>query len=139
MFTNSKNLQANYEYEKQINQQLLDHSLLQQANYPPLTYYPGRGMGNYMVRDPQILYDNGTDIESVLRGSGSKALEQRDVNIQPQNKRVQGTLHLDRERMEAIRGGTRYFPRTTRDTPYGIEFKKVDFPSTVSHDMPRIG
>lgn len=138
MFTSNKNSPNNYAYEKYKDEQLLKYSLLQEANYPQVMYYPGQGMGNYMIRDPSILYDNGTDIESSLRGSGSKALEQRDSNIQPRNKRVQGTIHLDRERMEAIRGHSRYLPRNTRDTPYGIEFKQVELPSVINHERPSI-
>lgn len=138
MFTSNKNLPNNYAFEKYRDEQLLAYSHLQEANFPPIMYYPGMGLGNYMIRDPSILYDNGTDLESSLRGSGSKALEQRDANIQPRNKRVQGTLHFDKERMEAIRGHARYLPRTTRDTPYGIESMKIDLPSKIDHERPSI-
>lgn len=139
MFTNSRNLPNNYAYEKYVDEQLLAHFHMPESNYPPIMYYPGMGLGNYTIRDPSILYANGTDLESALRGSGSKALEQRDVKITPSNKQVQATLHLDRERMEAIRGSARYFPRATRDTPYGIEFRKVEFPVKIDHERPRIG
>lgn len=138
MFTNSKNLPNNYAYEKYVDEQLLAFAHMPEANYPPIMYYPGRGLGNYGIRDPSIMHANGVDLESYLRGTGSKGLEKRDTPVIPSHKRVQATLHLDTERMEAVRGKPRYLPRNTRDTPYGIEFKKVEFPETPNHQRPRL-
>ena len=138
MFTNSKNLPGNYAYEKYVNAELLKHSHLPEANYPSIMMYAGMGLGNYMVRDPSLLHANGTDLESYLRGTGSKALERRDTHVEPSAKRVQATLHLDTERMNAIRGHARYLPRNTRDTPYGIEHRRIEFPTEKNHERPML-
>jgi hypothetical protein len=138
MFTSSKNLPQNYAYEKYKDSAFFDYKQSPEGNYPPIMYYAGQGLGNYTIRDPSILHANGTDIESYLRGTGSKALERRDTPVDPSPKRVMGTLHLDTERMAAKRSSVQYMPRNTRITPYGIENVQFGFPQQKNHERPSI-
>lgn len=80
--TAARNLHQNYAYEKLRDRRLMEYAISPLANTPPEEQLaqPGIGFGYMRVATPAQLHANGIELESYLRGAGTKALEGRGAD-----------------------------------------------------------
>ena len=80
--------------QKFIWQQLDEIAHLPFSGYAPEIYHAGVGLGSAYYRSPDLLHSNGFELESFLRGTGSKGLEHQIYDVTPSVSNAQGTLHM---------------------------------------------
>ena len=103
------NLHQNYAYEKLRDRRLMEYAISPLANTPPAEHlmHPGVGFGYMRVAASTQIVANGLEIESYLRGAGTKALEGRsDFGIEAYTRPDAGYTALrDPEQVLGLGGG----------------------------------